>query len=135
MLWQHPLLSQRIGLAAGHSQERVQPQALVIINVLVLQGRSENALAQHLLHRVVHPDGVALVVKTFRQLRRQAEVDIDLAQQERAGVGGEGAAGEIGLHAAGAQVIKEKRLTGSDHAASLWTRYGNASKIFIKSAG
>ena len=72
MLRQHPLLSQRIGLAAGRRQQRVQAQALVIIDVLVAQRRAEEALAQQFLHGMVHPGGVTLVVKTLRQFRGQS---------------------------------------------------------------
>src|SRR5207244_12258156 len=84
---------------------------------------------------MVEPDGVAQVVKTVRQFRTQPEVAIDLGQQHRAGIAGESAAGEIGLHFAGSQVIEKKGLISCEHAASLWTRYGKSSEIFIKSAG
>ena len=91
----------------------------MIIKVFVAQGRSEEALAQYLLHQMVHPERVALVVKAVRQFRTQPEVGIDLAQQQRAGIAGESAAGEIGLHFAGSQVIEKKGLIGCEHVASL----------------
>ena len=119
MLRQHPVFSQRIGLAAGGGQQRVQAQALVILEVFVAQGRAEDALAQEFLNRMVYPVGVTLVVKTLRQFRGRPEVNVNLAQQQRAGVTGKGAAGEIGLHPARAQVIKEKRLIGYVHEVSL----------------
>jgi len=60
-----------------------------------------------------------MVVKTLRQFRYRPEVNVDLAQQQRAGITGKGAAGEIGLHPARAQVIKENRLIGNAHVVSL----------------
>ena len=68
---------------------------------------------------MVPPVGIALVAKTPRQFRAQSQVGVHLAQEQGAGIGGEGAAGEIGLHAAGAQVIKEQRLIDSTHTVSL----------------
>jgi hypothetical protein len=96
MLRQHPPLSQWIDLAAGRRQERVQSQALVIVDVLIAQSRAKDALAQQFLHRMIDPSRGALVVKALRQFPGQPKVDVNLTQQQRAGIGGEGAAGKIG---------------------------------------
>src|ERR1035438_8875884 len=70
MLRQHPLLSQWIDLAAGRRQERVQSQALVIVDVLIAQSRAKDALAQQFLHRMIDPSGGALIVKADRKSTR-----------------------------------------------------------------
>ena len=45
---------------------------------------------------MIHPGGITLVVKTLCQFCGQPEVDVHLAQQQRPGITGEGAAGKIG---------------------------------------
>ncbi len=82
----------------------------MIIDVLVAQSRAKEALAQQFLHRVVHPVLVASVVKTQRQFGHQPEVGVHLPQQQRARIGGKGAAGKIGHDFSAAQVLKQYRL-------------------------
>ncbi len=106
MLRQHPLLSQRIGLAAGRRQQRVQAQALVVIDVLVAQSRAEDTLAEQFLHGMIHPGRITLVVKAPGQFRGQAKLQINLAQQQRTGIARKRAAGEIGHDFSCAQVLK-----------------------------
>ena len=62
------------------------------------------------MESVIHKAGVALVVKTIGQCQRETQAVIGLAQQQRAAVGGEGAAGEIGHDLARTEVLKEQRL-------------------------
>ena len=89
---------------------------------MIFPGREANrplkspkkAVSEHTASRMVHPDRIALVVKTLCQLDRQSKVDIDLAQQQRAGVGGQSATGEIGHDLAGAQISEEQGLFGGE---------------------
>ena len=108
MLGQQTLLSQGIGFFTGRRQQRVQPQALVIIDVFIAQGRCVDALTQQLFDGMFHPKRVATIAKALGQGPSQAQSEVHLAQQERAGIAGESAAAKVCLHPASSQVIKEQ---------------------------
>jgi hypothetical protein len=59
---------------------------------------------------VIHEPRIALIVEADGQGAGEAEAMVGLAQQQRAAVGGERAAGEIGHDLAATQVLKEQRL-------------------------
>ena len=100
--------SQRIRLVARGGQQGVQPQSLVIVEVFVTLRQSVDALGQHLLHGVVHPNWIAPVLKALRQGPGQPKTGIDLAEQQGAAIGGKEAAGKIGHDLAQSQVGKKK---------------------------
>jgi len=108
---------QRIRLVARGGQQGVQPQSLVIVEVFVTLRQSVDALGQHLLHGVVHPNWIAPVLKALRQGPGQPKTGIDLAEQQGAAIGGKEAAGKIGHDLAQSQVGKKKgfALRGNRH--------------------
>ena len=85
----------------------------MVIQILLTQRDTIEPLSQKLGQRVIDEAGIAPVVETSRQRAGQNQAVIDLAEQERAAVGGEVAAGEIGDDFAGTEVLKEQRLLGT----------------------
>lgn len=104
------VLSQRVGFVAGGGQQRIQPQARVIVEVFLTQGQPVQALGQELFHGMVHIRLRARIVEAPGQGSRQAQARIDLAQEQRAAIAGECPAGKIRDHFARTQVLKEQRL-------------------------
>ena len=98
------VLSQGIGLVAGGGQEGIPAQLLVIVEVFVTLGQSVDALGQQLRQGVLDPSLVAPVVKALGQALDHPEIGVGLAQQQDAGVGGEGAARKVSHDFARAQV-------------------------------
>jgi hypothetical protein len=84
---------------------------------------------------------VALIVKTLSQFVRGAQAVIDLAQQQRAAVGGESAAGEIGYDSARTEVLKKQGLVLTVcrrrsgvvhfHLAQLIQAFGRTCRFFV----
>ena len=109
--------TQRFALVASHGQERVKTEGGVVVEVVVAQGFGNESLGQEFMHGVVAITLVALIGKGFGELGGEAEAGIDLAEQQRATVAGEVAAGEIGQDLAAAQVSKEERLSRTDSLA------------------
>ena len=106
---EHLVLAQRIGLVAGDGQQRVAAQLRVIVEVLVPQRQPVEPLRQQFLKPVIHKAGVAPIVETPGQRAGEAQAMIGLAQQQRAAVGGKGAAGKISRDLARTEVLKEQR--------------------------
>jgi hypothetical protein len=86
------------------------PERVVIVAILVAQRQGAEPLGKQLGQPVVAVARVTPVGEGFRQRARQAEAAINLAQQQRAAVAGEVAAGKISDDLAGAEVLKEQRL-------------------------
>ncbi len=105
-----PILSQRIALVAGRRQQWIQPQVIVIVEVFIAQSQPVDPLSQHLLHGMVNIYLLTVVLKALRQGQGQSQVRIDLTQQQRTPITGEGATGKIGHDFTRTQVLKKERL-------------------------
>jgi len=84
----------------------VQPQGVVIVEILVTQRQGVQALGQQLLDGVVHQHLLARIVKQWPK-RAKAKALIDLAQEQDAAITAEMAAGKVGLHLADPKSSKE----------------------------
>lgn len=91
----------------------------MVMEILVAQGQAIEPLIQELFDGVLHPLRLAVVVEAGRQTAGHAQAAVDLAEQEHAGIHGEVPAGKVGLHPAGAHILKQKRLLDGRHVASL----------------
>ena len=100
--------AQRFALVASHGQEWVTAEGGVVVEVVVAQGFGEEALGQEFAQGVIAIAPVARVGEGLGEAGGEAEADIDLAQEQRAAIAGEVAAGEIGQDLAAAQVGKEQ---------------------------
>ena len=105
-----PVAAQGIGLVTGDGQERIVPERVVIVEVLVAQRQAAEPLGEQVFERVVAVARVAPVGEGLDQRARHAQTAIHLAHQQRAAIAGEIAAGKIRDHLAGAEVLKEERL-------------------------
>jgi len=83
---------------------------VVIVEVFVTQGQPLKALREQFFQLVIDKARVSLIVEALGQRAHDAQAAVDLAQQQRAAVGGERAAREIGHDFSGTQVLKEQRL-------------------------
>jgi hypothetical protein len=70
----------------------------------------QKPLGQQIGHGMFDKAGMALIAETSRQPGGQAQGEIDLAEQQHPAVAGESAAGKIGDHFSGTEVLKEQRL-------------------------
>ena len=102
--------AQRIGLVAGGGQERIVPERVVIVEVVGAQRQTVEPLGEQVFERVIAIARVAPVGERLGQRAGQSPAAIQLAQEQRAAVAGEVAAGKIGDDLAGAEVLKKQRL-------------------------
>jgi hypothetical protein len=102
--------AQWIFFSAGGRQQRIAAQLLVVVDVFIAQGLTVNPLGQQLRHRVFDLDLIAVIAKAAGQPSCESERKIDLAQEQAAAVGREGAAGKIGNDFSATKVLKEQRL-------------------------
>ena len=72
-------------------------QLAVIVDVLVLQGKDEHALANRILHTVLNAFRIAAIIETECQLLQDVEQLLDFAQQQRTTVRTDGATVKISL--------------------------------------
>src|SRR5215207_3597453 len=77
----------RIHAPGQYRHDRIFPQPFVIVQVFVAEGKSINALREHLLHAVMDPHRIASVPKTLVQTPKQPDPAIRFAQQQTASVG------------------------------------------------
>jgi len=80
--------------AAEHAEHRIVAQLIVIDDVLVAERDTKNALAQHRRQLVNGERRVAAVLEASGEARHEADRLVGLAEQQRAGVGGDRAAVE-----------------------------------------
>ena len=105
------ILARGIALADHDGQERIVPQLVVIIEVFVTQGQSEDPLPQKLLDRVFDPFFVAMIGKTLSQLPDDARVLLDLSQQQTTGIRGDRAAVKPDRDSTAGEGLKIERLS------------------------
>ena len=98
-----------VGLAGRGGQQGIAAQRRVVVEILVAQGDGLHALRQKFGQRVLDVARVALVAETRRQSRGQPQPLIERAQEKRAAVAAERAAGEIGHDGAATEGLKLDR--------------------------
>ncbi len=67
ILFAAPIHAQRVALVCGHRDERVAPQRVMIVEILVTGGQAQHALGQELAEGMLDKEGLACVAKTGRQ--------------------------------------------------------------------
>src|SRR5439155_286619 len=108
-----------VGFTRQHSQQRVLPQLLMIIQILVSQRQTVDPLRQQLLHRMLHKNRVAPIQKALGQPRQQVQPPVGLPQQQPTAVSGQRSSIETGYYLAGKMVSKlEGRLVTLCHSGS-----------------
>src|SRR3990172_8769852 len=74
-------------LAGQHRQQRVVAQLLVVVQVLIAQGQTVDALRQHLRKLMLDPLRLARIGEAARHAPQQSDLAIRLSQQQRAALG------------------------------------------------
>ncbi len=101
-----PLLSQ-------HRQQRVVPQGLLIVEILVAASQAEDPLGQQRLHLVGDPGWVARIRQGRGNGLDEPGAPIDLSQEQQAAVAGKGAPGEVGDNSLARQAGKQQWFCGT----------------------
>src|SRR5271166_935770 len=73
--------AQRILFTNCHGKERIEPQKIMIVKILVAGRQAKEALSHQLAQGVFDKERVALIVKATGQLARDPQALINLAQQ------------------------------------------------------
>ena len=89
-----------LALAAQNSEQRVDAQLLVVVQVLVAQCQTVNALRQHLFDRVLDQFLVAIVAETACQTPKQVDPPLSLAEKQRPAIARHVTCREPRLHTA-----------------------------------
>jgi len=109
VLWVEPVPPQWIDLLAGRRQERIAPQSLMIIEILVAQRQPVDALRQQLLRRVINETPVTPVRKTPSQCLGHTKARVDLPKQQHPAITRQRTTGKIGHHFSRTEVLKLER--------------------------
>jgi hypothetical protein len=98
-----PGLARGVGLADDGGEQGIAPQVVVVVEALVAQRQGVNPLGDQVGDGVLDEVRVAMVGETGGELMDDAGELLGLSEQERAAVGGDGAAVEIGEDLAGTE--------------------------------
>jgi hypothetical protein len=82
--------------ADEHRQERIMPQAVVIVEVFIAQSNGVDPLFHEIVHRVLDMRWRPLLGKASRQAVQDAGMPFDFASQQRPAIGGDRAAIDTG---------------------------------------
>src|SRR5437899_11651711 len=107
---QQTILPERIAFIAGGSQERIQSESVVIVEIFITPCQPIEPLGQQLLEGVVNKALIASIGKTTSQRAGQTQTVIDLAQEQDAAVAGEHAARKVGRDLECTKVLKKHGL-------------------------
>ena len=111
ILFAAPIQAQRVALVCGHRDERVAPQRVMIVEILVTGGQAQHALGKELAEGMLDKEGLACVAKTGGQAAGQSQGAVELTQQEQTAIAAEVSSGEIGDDFAGIKILEEQGLT------------------------
>ncbi len=112
----------RLQLASQHREHRVAAQLVVVVQVLITQSNADHALHHHGLDRVFHQLRCARIGEAGGEPLRQPDRSVGLAQQQRAGIGGDRTTVERGHNIAASDGWKFKQcgVTVCLHWGVLW---------------
>ena len=99
----------RLELAQQHRQQRVMPQMVVIVEVLVAQRQTEHPLTNQRADFVFDQLGIAMIREALRKPVDQPDRPIRRAQQQSAGIRCDRPAIEPGGHFAASQGLEIER--------------------------
>jgi hypothetical protein len=113
--------SLRLQLAGQHGQNRIMPQFIVVVQILVAKGNADDALHHHGLDVVLNQPRCPGVGKAGGKALGQPDRPVGLAQQQGTGIRGDRAAVETGNHLAATQrgKFEQRRATLCRHGAVL----------------
>ena len=107
------LLAFEVLFATQQGQQRVGPQLIVIVEILITQHQPVDALGDQFSHAVFDLPGLPMIPEAAGELPQDAGALLGLAQQHAAAVGGDRAAVETGHHLAAALIGKREAGLGT----------------------
>src|ERR1700757_232954 len=78
--------SKRILFTDSHGKEWIEPQQIMIIEILVARGQAQQTLGDQFAHGVFGKERVTMIAKATSQAARDAQALINLAQQQHAAI-------------------------------------------------
>ncbi len=102
----HPLGTQQIPLARRQRQQRVVPERVVVVEILVTLDLSQHALGDELAHRVLDPLRPAIVPEAARKAPQQAGPLRHLPEQQQTRIARLATAIERGLDPTTPEALK-----------------------------
>ena len=108
-----PLQTGRVRLARRQRQQRIRPQPVVVVQILVPQRQPVHPLRHQLLHAVFDPPALAPVCETRRDPARQIQPKVRLPQQKGSAVARQMPGVESRHHLATSEWMKWKLCRGT----------------------
>ena len=100
--------SKRILFTDSHGKERIEPQKIMIIEILVPCRHAQQTLGDQFAHGVFDQERITRIVKAAGQGPRDAQALIDLTQEQHPPIAAEIACRKVGDYLARTEVIKTK---------------------------
>ena len=100
-------------LARHQGTDRVEPQPVVVVEILVAQRESPDPLPEQFRNRVLHQVLGSQITKAPRQPIDQPEATVELAQKERPAIATEISTSKIGSHLSASEALKLENLLGT----------------------
>src|SRR6516164_11036113 len=97
--------SKRVLFTDSHGKERIEPQKIMIVEILVTCGQAQQTLGDQLAHGMFDKERIARIVKAAGQGPRDTQALIDLTQQQHSPIAAEIACRKVGHYLARAQII------------------------------
>ena len=98
--------AEHVGASANRRQQRIQAQALMVVDVLVAQGDAHDPLAQQHGQLVLDEKGIAVIGEKPGKLLAETPDPVHFPQQQRAALAGQMPAAEIRFDPAAAKPLK-----------------------------
>jgi hypothetical protein len=127
----------RLQLARQHGKHRVTAQVVMVVQVLIAQGDTDDALHHHGLNLMLHQFRTACIGEAGGKPLGQLDRPVGLAEQQGAGIRGDRATVEARHHVMAFNMWKFKQggITLCRHWGFLWIRENRGcNTIFPESA-
>src|SRR6476660_1963047 len=98
--------SKRIFFTDSHGKERIEPQKIMIVEILVACGHAQQTLGDQFAHGVFDKERITRIVKAAGQGPRDAQALIDLTQEQHPPIAAEIACRKVSDSLARTELIK-----------------------------
>src|SRR5258708_22676146 len=100
--------SKGISLTDSHGKEGMEPQKIMIVEILVPCGHAQQTLGDQFAHGVFDKERITRIVKAAGQGPRDAQALIDLTQQQHPPIAADIACRKVGDYLARTELLKTK---------------------------
>ena len=105
ILWS-ALAAKGILFTDSHGKERIEPQKIMIVEILVACSQAQQTLGDQFAHGVFDKERITRIVKAAAQGSRDAQTLIDLTQEQHPCIAAEIAGRKVGHDLARTQIVK-----------------------------